>query len=202
MENGRAVEIRLLGPLEVAADGRPLELGGGRQRALLVVLALRPDDTDTRLRLALLLHASGQRDAALPHLERLARSGSEAIEVWRSWSPGLILMDVRMPVLSGVEATERIRAEERVEGASRPRTAIVALTASAFEHEREEIVAYGCDAFVTKPFRESTVFATLAEQLGLDYVYTTTEAEPPTPEAQPAITAARWRSTRCGSSSA
>jgi YVTN family beta-propeller protein len=37
------VEIRLLGPLEVAADGRPLELGGGRQRALLVVLALRPN---------------------------------------------------------------------------------------------------------------------------------------------------------------
>ena len=38
------MEIRLLGPLEVAADGRPLELGGGRQRALLVVLALRPDE--------------------------------------------------------------------------------------------------------------------------------------------------------------
>ena len=53
------------------------------RQAYEAALALRPDDTDTRLRLALLLHASGQRDAALPHLERLARSGSEAIEVWR-----------------------------------------------------------------------------------------------------------------------
>ena len=42
MENERAVEIRLLGPLEVTADGRTLELGGGRQRALLALLALRP----------------------------------------------------------------------------------------------------------------------------------------------------------------
>ncbi len=43
MENERAVEIRHLGPLEVAAEGRPPELGDGRQRALLVVLALRPN---------------------------------------------------------------------------------------------------------------------------------------------------------------
>ena len=42
MENERAGEILLLGPLEVTADGRTLELGGGRQRALLALLALRP----------------------------------------------------------------------------------------------------------------------------------------------------------------
>jgi DNA-binding response OmpR family regulator len=47
----------------------------------------------------------------------------------------------------------------------------LALTASAFEHEREEILACGADDFVTKPFREQTIFAKLAEHLGVEYEY-------------------------------
>jgi CheY-like chemotaxis protein len=51
------------------------------------------------------------------------------------------------------------------------RTVIVALTASAFEHERERVLAAGCDDFVAKPFREATIFEKLAEHLGVRFVY-------------------------------
>jgi signal transduction histidine kinase/DNA-binding response OmpR family regulator len=98
-----------------------------------------------------------------------ASNGEEAIAVWSAWQPDLILMDMRMPVTDGREAIRRIRLREReTHGAAVP---IVALTASAFEHEREQILAGGADDFVTKPFREATLFATLERHLGVRFVH-------------------------------
>jgi CheY-like chemotaxis protein len=99
---------------------------------------------------------------------REAANGQEAIDVWRQWQPQLILMDMRMPVLDGREATRRIRAAE-----SGGHTCIVALTASSFEEERTEILANGCDDFLRKPFREKDLLDMLAHHLGLRYEYDT-----------------------------
>ena len=68
-----------------------------------------------------------------------------------------------MPGIDVLETTRRIRAEEQGEGGRRAK--IVALSASALQHERGEILASGCDDFVAKPFREGAIFAKIAEHL-------------------------------------
>jgi signal transduction histidine kinase/CheY-like chemotaxis protein/ligand-binding sensor domain-containing protein len=98
-----------------------------------------------------------------------AANGEEAIALWRDWRPDLLFMDQRMAGIGGAEATRRIRAEEAESG--RARTSIVALTASAFEHERAAILANGADDFVMKPYTESVIFDTIARHLGVRYAY-------------------------------
>lgn len=100
---------------------------------------------------------------------KTARNGEEAVGVWRQWRPSLIWMDMRMPGIDGYEATRRIRAEEAdlVTG----RTVIVALTAAAFEDDRQEILACGCDDVITKPYQEHMLFETMARHLDLTYIY-------------------------------
>lgn len=97
---------------------------------------------------------------------RSAENGEQAIAVWHSWSPHLIWMDMRMPVMDGYEATKRIKATTEGE-----KTAILALTASAFESEKAIVLAAGCDDFVRKPFKEEIIFEKMAEHLGVQYVY-------------------------------
>jgi signal transduction histidine kinase/CheY-like chemotaxis protein len=112
---------------------------------------------------------------------REAAGGEQAVEAWRSVDPRLVFMDKRMAGVDGLEATRRIRAEERATG--RPYTAIVALTASAMEHERGEILASGCDAFIAKPYRESAIFETIAQLVGTTYVYDGDDGRPSDPAA-------------------
>jgi signal transduction histidine kinase/CheY-like chemotaxis protein/ligand-binding sensor domain-containing protein len=100
---------------------------------------------------------------------REASNGHEALAAWREWSPDVIWMDKRMAGLDGLEVTRRIRDEERATG--RKRVPIIALSASALEHERGEILAAGCDDFVAKPFHESTIFAKLHDHLGVRYIH-------------------------------
>jgi CheY-like chemotaxis protein len=97
---------------------------------------------------------------------REAVNGQEAIEIWEEWKPHLIWMDMRMPIIDGREATRRIKATS--EGQN---TVIVALTASAFQEDRTEALATGCDDFVRKPFREADIFDTLTRHLGVRFVY-------------------------------
>ena len=110
---------------------------------------------------------------------REATSGEEAVAAWRQWRPDFIWMDKRMPGIGGLEATRLIRDEEQRN--ARPRVPIVAISASALEHERGEILAAGCDDFVPKPFPEAAVFAKLQEFLGVRYAY---EARP-APRSEP-----------------
>lgn len=119
---------------------------------------------------------------------REATTGEEALSIWRSWQPHLIWMDKRMNGVDGLEATRRIRAEERESG--RASVKIIALSASALDHERGEIFEAGCDDFVAKPFRESTIFTRLAEQLGVRYVYEDDPATAVAPSVESAATSA------------
>jgi CheY-like chemotaxis protein len=104
---------------------------------------------------------------------REAGNGAEALKVWEEWAPQMIWMDMRMPVLDGYEATRRIKAS--LQGQA---TVVVALTASAFEHEETMVLSAGCDDFVRKPVRESVIFEKIAQHLGVRFVYE--ERQPPT----------------------
>ncbi len=95
-----------------------------------------------------------------------AQNGQEAVDLSQSWQPHLILMDMRMPVMDGYEATRQIKA---LRTAGKP--VIIALTASAFDEERNLILHTGCDDFVAKPFREALLLSKIAEHTGVEYVY-------------------------------
>jgi signal transduction histidine kinase/CheY-like chemotaxis protein len=98
-----------------------------------------------------------------------AINGQEAIEIWDSWQPHLIWMDMRMPVMDGYEATKQIKGT--VKGQA---TAIIALTASVLEEERAVILSAGCDAFMRKPFREAEIFDVMHKHIGVRYIYENT----------------------------
>ncbi|MDJ0704493.1 MAG: PAS domain S-box protein [Leptolyngbyaceae cyanobacterium MO_188.B28] len=96
---------------------------------------------------------------------QLAANGQEAISRCQQWSPHLIWMDLRMPVMDGYEATHRIKSTY----AHPP--VIIALTGSAFEEEIQIALSKGCDDFVRKPFRTEEIFEKMAEHLGVRYAY-------------------------------
>ncbi|MBN1887664.1 MAG: response regulator [Thermoflexales bacterium] len=103
---------------------------------------------------------------------REAVDGEQALAMWERWRPHLIWMDVRMPYLDGLEVARRIRASGDRD------TIIIALTASAFNDQRDEALAAGCDDFVRKPFRGAELFEAMERHLGLHYVYEAVAAEP------------------------
>ncbi|MFB2918745.1 response regulator [Aerosakkonema funiforme] len=147
------------------------------QKAYRILVA---DDTkDNRLLVVKLLQPIGFE-------VREAANGQQAVEVWENWQPHLIWMDTRMPVLNGVEAIKQIRAREKkskrgveaaktrekpISGNYQSPTIIIALTASVFEERRGDILAAGCNDFVSKPFQKEVIFQKLAEYLGVRYIY-------------------------------
>lgn len=99
---------------------------------------------------------------------REAVNGQEAIDVWKQWKPDVIWMDMRMPVMDGYEAANRIKGQTM---GSDSDTVIIALTANAFETERRKALVKGCDDFIRKPFRENEIFEMLSIHLGVEFVY-------------------------------
>ncbi|MEO1402345.1 MAG: CHASE2 domain-containing protein [Cyanobacteria bacterium J06635_1] len=97
-----------------------------------------------------------------------ATNGQEAVELWESWQPHLIWMDMQMPVMDGCEATRQIRAMMMGEKLSFS-PIIIALTASAFEADRARSLAAGCDDFVSKPFRRDEILTKMSQYLGVRY---------------------------------
>jgi len=153
-----------LAPDQTAPDGGPYRL-----------LVVEDREANRRL-LVRLLEALGQPPQGFEVRE--AVNGLEAIEIWERWEPHLIWMDMRMPVMDGHEATQRIKAMPQGQS-----TVIVALTATAFEEDRETILLEGCDDFVRKPFRKEVIYDTLAKHLGVCFVYEEREAGTAAPDA-------------------
>lgn len=116
----------------------------------------------------------------------VAHNGQEAVSLWQTWQPDLILMDLHMPVMDGYEATQRIRTlasqpldagppggeaiAQRVSTASQ-QPKIIALTADAFEETRRTSLARGCNDFLRKPIQEAHLLEKIAEQIGACYHY-------------------------------
>jgi two-component system sensor histidine kinase/response regulator len=111
---------------------------------------------------------------------RTAENGLQAIQVWQDWQPHLIWMDMRMPVMDGHEATQRIKA--MAQGQS---IVIIALTATAFEEDRDLVLAEGCDDFVRKPFREGEIVDKLVKHLGVQFIYEGAAGGPAMPQPPP-----------------
>ena len=84
------------------------------------------------------------------HQVLLANDGQDALEQARKGGFDLILMDIQMPVLGGVEALEAIRAEEKAQGGHLP---VIALTADALKGTEEKLLKAGFDGYLTKPVR-------------------------------------------------
>jgi len=101
---------------------------------------------------------------------RVAENGEQAIQLFQDWQPHLIWMDRRMPVMDGIEATKRIRALPTGKDVK-----IVAVTASAFTEQRDEILQAGMDDFVRKPYRFNEIYECLTRQLGVQYIYAETQ---------------------------
>jgi len=160
------IELADAATVEVARPSRRV-LGLGPGHAIYRLLVVDDRET-TRQLLVRLLEPLGFEVYEAAH-------GQEAIEMWERWEPHLIWMDMRMPVMDGYEATRQIRARSKGQA-----TVIVALTASAFEEDRETILSAGCDDVVRKPFRKEEIFDKLAEHLGVSFIYGEEPAQPTT----------------------
>jgi predicted ATPase/signal transduction histidine kinase/DNA-binding NarL/FixJ family response regulator len=113
-----------------------------------------------------------------------AENGKAAIAIWETWHPHLILMDMRMPVMDGYEATRLIREQEKKQQEDKnsqhsalstqypvSNTVIIAFTANVFDEQRTAILAAGCDDCIYKPIRDEIIFEKLAQYLGVRYRY-------------------------------
>src|SRR6188768_3894477 len=94
----------------------------------------------------------------------LATNGLEAVQEFERMQPHLILMDFRMPVMDGHEAIGRIRAM-----AGGQDVKIIAVTASAMDDNRQELMEIGADDFIGKPFREAELFQKIHVHVGVEY---------------------------------
>ena len=92
------------------------------------------------------------------HQVRVVNNGREAVEATEREAFDLVLMDVQMPEMDGLEATRAIRRNEQTTGEHLP---IVAMTAGAFKDDRERCMRAGMDDYLTKPIRPATLYATL-----------------------------------------
>ena len=117
------------------------------------------DNADNRALLTMMLERVG-------FTVREVVNGETAIEAFNSWHPHLICMDMRMPVMDGYAATKAIR---KLAGGERVK--IIAITASVFEEQRDEILGAGCDEMVCKPVREGEIFDAIGRQLEVEYLY-------------------------------
>jgi PAS domain S-box-containing protein len=153
-------------PFEDAEDAATRDMdarGDAAQRdsAGLAILVAEDNDINALLARALL--------ARLGHRPTLVANGAQAVESWLAARAAgdpydLVLMDVHMPEMDGIEAARRIRAAETAAGG--PRTPIVALTANAFSDDREACLAASMDAFLTKPLDRERLTELLAAGRG------------------------------------
>lgn len=142
----------------------PMSQNGGR------VIALAPDQPLYRI---LIIEDREENRILLRKLLQIvgfevleAVNGLEGVSVFEKEQPDLVWMDMRMPIMDGYEATRKIKTTELGK-----KTPILALTASAFDEQRLEILRVGCDDFLRKPFKEQEIFAAMEKHLGVRYIY-------------------------------
>jgi PAS domain S-box-containing protein len=102
---------------------------------------------------------------------RTAASAEEAIVVHDEWQPDLVLMDLRMPGMGGLEGVRQLRQRGS-------KAAVISVTASGMADTEGEARAAGVDAFVRKPYREGELLAAIGERLGVRYVYESLVPQP------------------------
>ncbi|MEX3017246.1 ATP-binding protein [Gymnodinialimonas hymeniacidonis] len=91
----------------------------------------------------------------------IVNNGAELLAAFKSNPPDLIMTDISMPEMDGLEAARAIRAEEAEQGL--PRVHIIAMTAHALDGDRERILDAGIDDYITKPLKKPVIHAKIAE---------------------------------------
>jgi len=157
----------------VMAEGKQTERGESPTRRR--VIGLKPgqrvrilvaeDKEESRTLLARLFQMVGFE-------VREAANGQEALTLFETFRPHFIWMDIRMPIMDGIEATRRIKATEA--GKS---VVIAALTGNAMLEQQGPILDAGCVELARKPYREHELFDIMARHLGLEYLYQEESAE-------------------------
>ena len=154
-DHGSTFTIRLpaarLSPAPVAEAAPPVVASSAPTHSPLRVLAAE-DNAVNQLVLKAILAQAGITPT-------LVANGAQAVEAWLKHDWDVVLMDVHMPVMDGVAATQGIRGLETAEG--RPRTPIIALTANAMGHQVQALLADGFDDHVAKPIDVAMLFAAL-----------------------------------------
>jgi len=112
------------------------------------------DDNPSNLKLARVLLAGEGFEV------RGAAGAAEALEVLSSFHPRLILMDIQLPGIDGLELTRRLRADPNLQAVK-----IVALTAYAMKGDREKALAAGCDGYIPKPLEVASFADTVRSHL-------------------------------------
>ena len=88
-----------------------------------------------------------------------AKDGFEAVEMYKQFQPDLILMDIRMPIMDGIQATEKIRTISLT-------VPIIAVTAYAFYTEQQQAIQAGCNAVISKPYSLERLKETIESYIG------------------------------------
>jgi CheY-like chemotaxis protein len=88
-----------------------------------------------------------------------AKNGMEAVDMVKEGKFDLVLMDIKMPVMDGLQATTKIKE-------LRPELPVIALTANAFDSDRQLAMKAGCDDFLAKPVNSEKCLKTIAKYIG------------------------------------
>ena len=89
------------------------------------------------------------------------RDGRQALPLAREHKPDLIIMDILLPVFSGLEITDRLKKDEALKSIP-----VVAVTAFAMRGDEQKILAAGCDAYLSKPISVTTFLETIRKFIG------------------------------------
>jgi CheY-like chemotaxis protein len=127
------------------STGTPLVTRHSLREARRTLNILLVEDHPTNQKLALGLLGKWGHEATL------ARNGQEALDILERHSFDVILMDMQMPVMGGIEATQRIRTREAEHQLTR--TPIIAMTAAAMQDDRDACLSAGMDDYLSKPIR-------------------------------------------------
>jgi len=111
-----------------------------------------------------------------------AEDGKVALEKIKENIPDIILMDIRMPVMNGLDATKKIFKKY-----GRDRIKVIAFTAAGLEHEREATMKYGFHDFVMKPAKKEAIYACIKNNLDIEYIYEVDVEAVETEEANKAL---------------
>lgn len=99
-----------------------------------------------------------------------AQNGNIALDMYQQYLPDIVLMDVVMPEMSGIEAVKKIREQEE-ENESEYRLPVIAVTASGFDDSQSKMVQLKFDDYLRKPFKREVILETIGKYLSVDYIY-------------------------------
>ena len=156
-EEGKGTKFVVNLPIEIVPESGTLQETAARKDYSMLVgkHILLCEDNYLNIEIAtILLHEKGI-------VLTVAKNGAEGVEIFRSSRQGsfdAILMDIRMPMMDGYEATAKIRSLPREDAEKIP---IIAMTADAFEEDMQRAKELGMNAYLTKPVDPEQVYATL-----------------------------------------